>query len=92
MKGTVPSIFIKQHSFKYIKITEKSSSMYHFLEAALNSMPQRSTSVRTLHKVKCHLAKANKLFENEKEKTTTNEHQDMNNFHYILRYHANLRF
>ena len=84
MEGTVSSIFINQHSFKYIKITGKSSSMYHFLEAALNLMPQRSMSVGTLHKVKCHLGQSNKLFENEKKKTTTNEHQDM--------IPANLRF
>ena len=51
--------------------------MYHFLEAALNSMSQRSTSVRTLHRVKWHLGQANKLFENEKKKPTRNEYQDM---------------
>ena len=43
----------------------------------MNSMPQRSTLVRTSHKVMWHLEQANKLFENEKEKTMTNEHQDM---------------
>ena len=32
----------------------KSSSMYQVLEAALNSMPQRSMSVTSLHKVKRH--------------------------------------
>ena len=53
----------------------KGCSMYHFLEAALNSMPQRSTLVRTPHKVEWHLGQANKLF--EKKKTMTNEHQDM---------------
>ena len=51
--------------------------MYHFLEAALNSMPQRRMLVRTSHKVMWHLGQANKFFENEKKKTTTNEHQDM---------------
>ena len=43
----------------------------------MNSMPQRSTLVRTSRKVMWHLGQANKLFENEKEKTMTNEHQDM---------------
>ena len=51
--------------------------MYHFLEAALNLMPQRSMLVRTSHKVKWHLGQSNKLFENKKKKTTTNEHQDI---------------
>ena len=38
-------------------------------------------SVGTLHKVKWHLGQANKLFENEKKKTTTNEHQDMSSLY-----------
>ena len=52
--------------------------MDHVLEAALNLMPQRSTSVQpSLHKVKWQLGQANKLFENEKKETKTNEYQDM---------------
>ena len=55
-----------------IKVTKnhrkKSISMCHFLEAALNLIPQRSMSVGTLHKAKWHLGQANKPFENEKKK------------------------
>ena len=70
------NIIYKTELIQVTKSHRKSSSMYHVLEAALNSMPQRSTSVRTLHKTKWHLGQANKLFENEKKKTVPNEYQD----------------
>ena len=57
----------------------KSSSMYHVLEAAFNSMPQRnrSMSVTSLHKVKQHHRHGLQTLWKWKEKPTTNEYQDM---------------
>ena len=65
------SIFDLENGGRLIHEVDLYTSKYgmcHFLEAALNLMPQRRISVGTLHKAKWHLGQANKLFENEKKK------------------------